>query len=513
MPLSLKPNTAKNHKEVSVTGHTLKTLENLSFDNSYTRLPEVFFERRPPTPVKAPKLIKFNKKLAKNLGIDSSETRAIDHDILVGNRLPPQAEPIAMVYAGHQFGNWVPRLGDGRAVLLGEILDHSGNRWDIQLKGSGPTTYSRMGDGRAVLGPVMREFLVSEAMSNLGIRTTRALAMSLTGEMVMREQMEPGAILTRVASSHIRVGTFQYFYGQDDINSVRILADYAIKRHYPNAQNSEQPYLALLSGVVQNTAELIASWMLVGFIHGVMNTDNTSISGETIDYGPCAFMDGFDPNKTFSSIDREGRYAYNHQPTIGQWNLTRFAETLVKLIGKDQAKSIELAKQVLEGFWGHFETVLHKGLCKKIGLTLKDDDSKKLAFDFLDLMSEGEVDFTLAYRNLANMVDETDDTVKNLFGSSKAFDDWLGRWSYKLKNEGKDRQEVKAGMNSINPAFIPRNHQIEKAINLATQTEDFNLMENLLTVLENPFETNEQFHELSLPPTADEEVSQTFCGT
>ena len=490
------------------------SLENLQFDNSYARLPETFFQKTHPTAVREPKLIRLNHKLCETLGLNPINIGKKDHEILAGNRVPKDADPIAMVYAGHQFGNWVPQLGDGRAVLLGEVIDLEGLRWDIQLKGSGPTAYSRMGDGRAVLGPIMREYIISEAMFNLGVRTTRALAISMTGEMVRREHMEPGAILTRIASSHIRVGTFQYFHGLGDDEAVKLLADYAIKRHYPHAENTDQPYLTLLEGVIQNTAELISSWMLIGFIHGVMNTDNTSIAGETIDYGPCAFMDGFKPNKTFSSIDSGGRYAYDHQPMIGQWNLTRFAETLLKLIDKDQTNSIEIAKRSLEHFWRHFEKAFHNGLCKKIGVTRLDKEGTKLAFDFLDLLSKSEVDFTTAYRTLGDHLEQGNNkNFIKLFDDTAAIEKWLTRWNENLSNEGKGIEEVRKQMKMVNPAFIPRNHQIEKAIDLATNAEDFSLMEDLITVLNSPFESNDTFSELSQPPRKEEEVIQTFCGT
>ena len=351
-------------------------------------------------------------------------------------------------------------------------------------------------------------------MHVLGIPTTRALAAVSTGDSVNRDTVLPGGILTRIASSHIRVGTFQYFHGLGDDEAVKLLADYAIKRHYPHAENTDQPYLTLLEGVIQNTAELISSWMLIGFIHGVMNTDNTSIAGETIDYGPCAFMDGFKPNKTFSSIDSGGRYAYDHQPMIGQWNLTRFAETLLKLIDKDQTNSIEIAKRSLEHFWRHFEKAFHNGLCKKIGVTGLDQESTKLAFDFLDLLSKSEVDFTTAYRTLGDHLEQGNNkNFIKLFDDTAAIEKWLTRWNKNLSNEGKGIEEVRKQMKMVNPAFIPRNHQIEKAIDLATNAEDFSLMEDLITVMNSPFESNDTFSELSQPPRKEEEVIQTFCGT
>lgn len=495
----------------------LAGLEAMPFDNSYARLPAIFHTRLSPTPVAAPRLIRVNRRLAEHLGLDpESLAGAGGAEMFTGNRVPESAEPLAMVYAGHQFGNWVPRLGDGRAILLGELVDRDGIRRDIQLKGSGPTPYSRMGDGRAVLGPVMREYLVSEAMAALGIRTTRALAMALTGEMVMREAPEPGAVLTRVAASHVRVGTFQYFHGQGDTEAIRTLADYVIDRHYPDARAATQPYRALLEAVVGNTAELIASWMLVGFIHGVMNTDNTTISGETIDYGPCAFMDAFHPNKVFSSIDAGGRYAYDHQPAIGQWNLTRFAETLLPLLSDEREASITAAKEVLEGYWAHFETAFHAGMVAKIGLTDTGEDDARLAFDLLAKMAEQGADFTLAFRRLADLdADGTGDDgpVRDLFQDPAAFDAWAVLWRKRLESESPDDATRRIAMRAVNPAFIPRNHQIQRAIDFATDAEDFGPMEDLLKVLEAPFEDHPDLAALGLPPTADQAVTRTFCGT
>jgi uncharacterized protein YdiU (UPF0061 family) len=492
-----------------------KHLGNLRLDNTYSRLPEIFFQEIAPKPVSDPKLIKLNRSLAKELGMDPSTVEARDLDILAGNAAPQESKQIAMVYAGHQFGNWVPRLGDGRAVLIGEVIDESGARRDIQLKGSGPTLFSRMGDGRASVGPVIREYLVSEGMAALQIPTTRSLAMVTTGELIARERMEPGAILTRVASSHIRVGTFQYFYGQKDDAAIRLLADYAINRHYPNAGENSNPYVELLRSVVERTAELISSWMLVGFIHGVMNTDNSSIAGETIDYGPCAFMDDFDPSKVFSSIDTVGRYAYNQQPAIGLWNLSRFAETLLCTIDPDKEKATAKARKVLETYWQRFEKHFHTGLCQKIGLE-HNEANLSLAFQLLDFMSETKADFTNTFRNLPKLITtpeafnaETDNKLE----LSDKFSDWSARWEAKITEEAKPLDETLGDMNKINPLFIPRNHQIQRVIDFAIEAEDYEPLEQMLSAVTNPFGENPRLKHLSEPPKPEEEIKQTFCGT
>tara|TARA_Y100000588_G_scaffold320311_1_gene350817 strand:+ start:3714 stop:5255 length:1542 start_codon:yes stop_codon:yes gene_type:complete len=492
-----------------------RRLQTLNFDNTYSRLPNIFYQHLAPKPVSAPKLIKLNRALAEQLGLDPDTVEQLDADILAGNRVPEKSIPIAMVYAGHQFGNWVPRLGDGRAILLGEVMDTLGVRRDLQLKGSGPTLYSRMGDGRASLGPVMREYIVSEGMAGLGIPTTRSLAISMTGDMVARETMEPGAILTRVASSHLRIGTFQYFYGQKDIDSIRLLADYAIERHYPEARKAADPYLELLGSVTSNTAELISSWMLVGFIHGVMNTDNMSIAGETIDYGPCAFMDFFNPAKVFSSIDTGGRYAYNQQPTIGLWNLSRFAETLLAIIGSDRQNAIEQARRILDTYWNSFENHFNKGLCCKIGLP-QTPETLELAFELLDCMSEEKSDFTLTFRHLPNLFKNVLDGETlgcNYLPQSEHFKNWSQRWLKIIKKETKTLSKAITLMNSVNPLFIPRNHQIQKAIDFATSLENFEPMEKLISAVNSPFIANSELNSLALPPEPNEEIKQTFCGT
>jgi uncharacterized protein YdiU (UPF0061 family) len=373
------------------------------FSNSYSCLPEHFYARLSPTPVAKPRLIIFNESLASELGVD---TRGLEPEelaaVFAGNVIPPGAEPIAMAYAGHQFGNFVPQLGDGRAILLGEVVDRNGERRDIQLKGAGRTPFSRRGDGRAALGPVLREYLVSEAMHALGIPTTRALAVVSTGEPVYRDRQLPGAVLTRVASSHIRVGTFQYFAARGDMEAVKRLSGYVIDRHFPEARASERPPLALLQIVVERQASLVARWMHVGFIHGVMNTDNTALSGETIDFGPCAFIDSYDPATTFSAIDVFGRYAYANQPTIAKWNLARFAETLLPLLDPDPKRAVELANEAISAFTSRFQAHWLAGMRDKLGLSSNDEVDLELAHSLLRAMYENAADFTLTFRRLGD---------------------------------------------------------------------------------------------------------------
>ncbi len=476
------------------------------FDNTYARLPERFFTRTRPTPVAAPRLIRLNTALAADLGLDPD---ALAGDagaaVFAGNAVPENAEPIAMAYAGHQFGTFVPQLGDGRAVLLGEVVDRKGVRRDIQLKGSGRTPWSRGGDGRAAVGPVLREYVVSEAMAALGIRTTRSLAAVTTGQPVIREEVVPGAVLTRVASSHIRVGTFQYFASRGDVEGVRLLADHVIARHYPDAAHAEQPYRALLAAVVDAQAALIASWLLVGFIHGVMNTDNMSIAGETIDYGPCAFMDEYDPATVFSSIDRGGRYAYGNQPNIGAWNLTRLAECLLPLFSPDENAAIAEAQETLSAYPAAFERRYHAGLRRKLGLATEQDDDLTLAQELLKTMHANKADFTLTFRALSNAAAEGDDPA--------ALRDWLPRWHRRLEQEPAPPDARAAAMREVNPAYIPRNHRVEAVIRAAVDEDDFAPFEELVTVLSRPYDEQPEFAEYARPPQEEERVLQTFCGT
>jgi uncharacterized protein YdiU (UPF0061 family) len=409
----------------------------------------------------------------------------------------------------------VPQLGDGRAILLGEVIDRDGIRRDIQLKGSGPTPFSRRGDGRAALGPVLREYLLSEAMAALGLPTTRALAAVLSGETVVRETPLPGAVLTRVASSHVRIGTFQFFAARQDVEGLRLLADYVIGRHYPRAAESDQPYRAFLDQVIAVQADLIARWLHIGFIHGVMNTDNMSVAGETIDYGPCAFMDAYDPARVFSSIDRQGRYAYGNQPRIGLWNLTRLAETLVPLLSEEEEKAVAEAIEALEAFSGKFEAAYHAGLRRKLGLRTEQEEDLALAGDLLNAMAENQADFTLTFRRLSDAAagPEGDEAVRNLFINPLAYDAWATRWRERLSLEPHGGESRQAAMRAVNPAFIPRNHRVEAVIQAAVERGDFALFEELLTVLSNPYEDQPAFAHYSEPPEPHQRVYRTFCGT
>jgi uncharacterized protein YdiU (UPF0061 family) len=486
------------------------------FQNTYAALPDGFFARVAPTPVAAPRLIKLNRPLAVRLGLDPDLLESPEGaEILAGKRLPDGAQPIAMAYAGHQFGHFVPQLGDGRAILLGEVIDIDGIRRDIQLKGSGPTPFSRRGDGRAALGPVLREYIVSEAMAALGIPTTRSLAATITGESVMRETVLPGAVLTRVASSHIRVGTFQYFAARGDTEGVRRLADHAIARHYPQAAQAERPYHALLEGVIARQAELVARWLQVGFIHGVMNTDNTSISGETIDYGPCAFMDHYDPAAVFSSIDEQGRYAYANQPRIALWNLTRLAECLLPLFSDDKDKAIEEAQSVLAEFPGKFTAAYQSGLRQKIGLFTARDGDEALVQDLLDAMAKNNADFTLTFRRLSAAAEDAarDQDVRALFADPVAYDEWVVRWRQRTGGEPQTPAERAGVMRTVNPAFIPRNHRIEAVIQAAVARDDYAPFEELIAVLAKPYEEQPAFADYANPPEPHQRVLQTFCGT
>ncbi|MGC1412220.1 MAG: YdiU family protein [Acetobacteraceae bacterium] len=488
----------------------------LPFDNSYARLPARLFARLDPTPVAAPRLVRLNACLATNLGLDPEELASPEGvEVLAGNRVPEGASPIALAYAGHQFGHFVPQLGDGRAILLGEIVGRDGLRRDIQLKGSGRTPFSRGADGRAALGPVLREYLISEAMAALGVPTTRALAAVATGQPVLRETALPGAVLTRVAASHIRVGTFQYIAARGDVDALRELADYVIARHYPEAATAEQPYRALLDAVVARQADLVARWLLIGFIHGVMNTDNTSIAGETIDYGPCAFMDAYDPATVFSSIDHLGRYAYGNQPNIAQWNLARLAETLLPLLAEDGEKALAEAEQSLGSFAATFHGAYLGGLRRKLGLAAEREGDATLAQDLLTLMAENHADFTLTFRLLcaASAGEEGDAAVRALFADGCAYDAWAARWRRRMTDDTVDRAASSAAMRAVNPAYIPRNHIVEAALDAAMTSEDFAPFEQLLEVVSRPFEERPGYERYAAPPAPEERVQKTYCGT
>ncbi|WP_336485749.1 protein adenylyltransferase SelO [Methylobacterium nigriterrae] len=488
----------------------------IPFDNSYARLPDRFFARLPPTSVAAPRLIRLNRDLALALGLDPGWLAGPEGlAMLSGNGVAEGSEPLAAAYAGHQFGGLVPQLGDGRAILLGEVIDRDGRRRDIQLKGSGPTPFSRQGDGRAALGPVLREYAVSEAMAALGIPTTRALAAVLTGERVLREQALPGAVLTRVAASHIRVGTFQYFAIRGDTEALRSLADHVIARHDPDLAGTEHPYRALLSAVIGRQADLVARWLLVGFIHGVMNTDNMSVAGETIDYGPCAFLDAYDPAAVFSAIDQHGRYAYGNQPRIALWNLTRLAEALLPLLADGTDAAVAVAEEALGAFGPRFAGAYHGGLRRKLGLFSEREEDAELAADLLEAMRAGRADFTLTFRRLADAAagPAGDADMRALFEDPTAYDAWAGRWRRRLDEEPRAGEERRAAMRRVNPAFIPRNHRIEAVIAAAVERDDFAPFAELLEVLANPYEEQPARAHYADPPGEHERVHRTFCGT
>ncbi len=469
------------------------------FDNSYARLPDRFYARLAPTPVRAPKLVKINIALARQLGLDPDVLASpAGVEMLAGNRLAPGSEPIALAYAGHQFGNFVPQLGDGRAVLLGEVVDRGGVRRDIQLKGSGPTPFSRRGDGRAALGPVLREYIISEAMAALGIPTTRSLAAVITGEGVVREEILPGAVLTRVASSHIRVGTFQFFAARGDTEALKLLADHVIERHYPDAGS----YRGLFEAVIARQAELVAKWLLVGFIHGVMNTDNVSIAGETIDYGPCAFMDAYHPETVFSSIDQYGRYAFAKQPEIAGWNLARFGETLLPLLSDDKDIAIAQANGSLATFSSHFAGALLAGMRRKLGLFTEQDDDAVLAQELLKILTDNGMDYTQSFRRLSH-------------GEMMVEDDgWTARYRARLAREPQDEAARRAAMLAVNPVYIPRNHKVEAALAAAIQDDNYAPFEELLAVLAKPFEERPQYAAYAQPPPGNASRNyRTYCGT
>jgi uncharacterized protein YdiU (UPF0061 family) len=501
------------------TSHPDRHSVRFGFENTYAGLPERFYARLDPTPVAAPRLIRLNVELARNLGLDPDAlASARGVEILAGNRVAEGAEPLALAYAGHQFGSFVPQLGDGRAILLGEVMARDGVRYDIQLKGSGPTPFSRGGDGRAALGPVLREYIVSEAMAALGVSTTRALAAVTTGEQVLRETALPGAVLTRVAASHLRVGTFQYFAARGDTEGIRRLADYAIARHYPEAALVKLPYRALLDSVITRQARLVAQWMLLGFIHGVMNTDNTSISGETIDYGPCAFMEAYDPAMVFSSIDLGGRYAYGNQPPAAHWNLTRLAEALLPVLEQEMASeeaALASANEALAAFEPQFEAARNAGLRRKLGLFTERAGDAGLAEDLLERMSANRADFTLTFRRLCGAAEgpEGEGGVRALFADPNDYDSWASAWRLRLHEEPGSGQARAAAMRAVSPAFIPRNHVVEAALDAAVWRQDLQPFEELLDVVSHPYEDRLTLERYAAPARPEECVRQTFCGT
>lgn len=497
----------------------MKMDEGFEFDNTYARQLEGLYAPWQATKVPRPTLVKFNHELAEELGLNVNVLDSpVGAAIFSGNQLPQGASPLAQAYAGHQFGGYVPQLGDGRALLLGEMIDRRGQRRDIALKGSGRTPFSRGGDGKATLGPVLREYLIGEAMHALGIPTTRALAAVATGETVRRDRDLPGAVLTRVADSHIRVGTFQFIAASGSEVMLRRLADYVIQRHYPALQEHADPYLSLLQAVSERQAALIARWMLVGFIHGVMNTDNMTLSGETIDYGPCAFMDHYDPVTVYSSIDTYGRYAYANQPQIAHWNLTRLAETLLPLLDDNPDRAVELARDALNGFPKQYERHWLQGMRQKLGLGSEGADDLVLAADFLATMKGQEVDFTQAFRRLSDVAESPDPraemSLRALYTDASALDEWLTCWRMRLHGVPLTPAQRAQAMRAVNPVYIPRNHQVEAALNAAVEQGDFAPFETLLAVLLRPFEERPELAAYTGPaPAAFSMNYQTYCGT
>jgi serine/tyrosine/threonine adenylyltransferase len=486
----------------------------LGFQHSYCALPGPFYARVIPAAVADPKVVVFNARLADELGLDPGVLESEAALTFSGNRLPEDADPIAMAYAGHQFGVFVPSLGDGRALLLGELRARDGRVLDVQLKGAGLTPFSRNGDGRAVLGPMLREYLISEAMHALGVPTSRSLAVVTTGEAVYRQGALPGAVLTRVAASHIRVGTFQYFAARGDSEALRQLLDYVIARHYPSARESAVPALAVLQEVIRRQARLIADWMRLGFIHGVMNTDNMAVSGETLDYGPCAFMDEYDPKTVFSSIDHGGRYAYANQPAIAQWNLARFAETLLPLIDSDTDKAVAMASAALESFSAQFETLFLTALTAKVGLSTAMEGDVELIRQLLATMQRSRADLTLTFRQLATVAEHPAEVapLRQLFNGDAGLDEWLSQWRQRLTQDPQTAAERARSMRATNPAFIPRNHRVQAALD-AAERGDYQPFEKLLAILQRPYDDQPEFSEYLRPPQSAERVLQTFCGT
>ncbi len=499
----------------------------IRFDNSFAALPARFYAKVEPQPVKAPEILAVNVPLGEQLGLAPDWLAGPEAmAVFAGNRVPEGAQPLAMAYAGHQFGHFVPQLGDGRAVLLGEVIDTDGVRWDVHLKGAGRTPFSRGGDGRAPLGPVLREYLVSEAMHALGIPTTRALAAVATGESVLREEPLPGGVLTRISRSLIRVGHFQYFAAREDVLALAMLADYVIDRLVPAAAEAENPYLALLEHVIATQAQLIAQWQGVGFIHGVMNTDNCSIAGETLDYGPCAFLDGYHPETVFSYIDRMGRYAFGRQPEIGKWNLLQFAGALLPLLARSEDQAVRLAQQAIETYDDQFANAYWDVMGAKLGLSEKREEDQALCRDLLKMMQDDLADYTLTFRLLATAAEGQDDTngmndtnaaadlaaLEGQFADRNRWRDWLARWRRRLQAEQRPLAVIAEQMRQINPFLIARNHRVEQAI-AAAYRGDLRPFEMLHEALKQPFEEKPHLAALAAPPKPHEQVRQTFCGT
>lgn len=483
-------------------------MRKIKLDNTYIKLPEIFYSNQKPSSVPEPKLVALNYSLAEELGLNIEELKSFEGvEILSGNKIPEEAIPIAQAYAGHQFG-YFTMLGDGRAVLLGELITKDNKRVDISLKGSGETIYSRGGDGKASLGPMLREFIISEAMYGLKIPTTRSLAVVETGETIIREKLLPGALLTRVATSHIRVGTFQYISSYGIVDDLKALADYTIERHYKELGDEDNKYLLFFKEVIKRQAELIAKWQLVGFIHGVMNTDNMTISGETIDYGPCAFMDKYDPATVFSSIDRNGRYAYGNQPNIGAWNLARFAESLLPLLSEDNDEAINLAQDAISEFSRIYKESWYSGMRAKLGLFNEEKEDEHLIEGLLSIMKKYGADYTNTFRELT--LENKESTGMN---GKKEFDRWYQLWQQRLTRQTESREEIIQLMKNTNPAVIPRNHRVEEALEQAVKNGDYSYMNSLLKVLKNPYEYSKDQDEYAEIPRITNTSYKTFCGT
>ena len=481
----------------------------MKLSNSYIGLPEEFYQSIEPTPVKSPSLIAFNSELAESLNIDLSNEEKLN--FFSGNVVPSDSIPIALNYSGHQFGNFVHELGDGRAILLGEVRNKE-DRYDVQLKGSGQTKFSRQGDGRSALGPVIREYILSEAMHHLGVPTSRALAAITTGEFVTRDDFEPGGILTRVATSHLRVGTFEYFASRQQWDDLKILADYAIQRHFPEIRQTSNHYLELLKKVSTNQSILISKWMSVGFVHGVMNTDNFTISGETIDYGPCAFLDEYHPGKVFSSIDQAGRYAFGNQPSIASWNLASLAGCLIAFIDKDSDKANKFATEVLENFSIETNQRILDLMYQKIGLAGNNQKNQSLLKRLLKIMMDNQSDYTITFRGISEVLRDNLDEFYGQFNDREEIDVWLIDWQNQLKEEHKDIASLAEQLDSINPAFIPRNHILQEVIEGAYEN-DFTKFYEMIEIIKNPFVANKETSSYMTAPLEEQKISKTFCGT
>ncbi len=491
----------------------------LGLGHRYAALPAQCHAPVQPEPAPAPQLLAFNRALAAELGLDPTRLEAVAAELFSGRQLPDDARPLAMAYAGHQFGHFSSSLGDGRALLLGELQDRSGHWRDLHLKGSGRTPFSRSGDGRAAVGPMLREYVVSEGLHALGIATTRALAVVATGEPVYRERPLPGAVLARVAASHLRVGTFEYFAARGDTEAVSALFELLLERHDPAAREAPVPALAALEAIAARQAQLVAQWMLVGFVHGVMNTDNMALSGETIDFGPCAFLEHYHPRSVFSAIDQQGRYAYANQPLIAQWNLARLAETLLPLIDADTERAVQQALPVVEGFLARFEAQLREGLAHKLGWPTASTTADRLGKTLLETMQAGQADFTLTFRQLADVAQEPDGSATqawlSLFETGARADagQWLADWQAQHAQDGRPGADLAQALRTVNPLFIPRNHHVEAALAAASERGDMAPFERLLDAVQRPFDEQPQFADLALPARPAERVTRTFCGT